>query len=315
MKTRKFLMFILIALMLSSVLAFFGCKKEEPFDLDLDSMVLTFEDNFDGESLDESKWNYGFSVDEGKKSSSRKGGFWSQDEVLVEDGNLILRTQWKDDGDNGAGWYSGTVMTCEEAGEGIENQLFAQRYGYFEIRCKTPFFYGGWSAFWLMPFDHFADEHNNQQSPQHLNTGIDGAEIDIFESPFSYQRNSNVVNHAVHYDGYRDYLKSVGKLNVKVPKLYEDYHTYGLEWTEDYYKFYVDGVMTWKIESDYYVKDGRKVKHNIISQVEEYIILSFEVVMPDKEGSTKGWCGDPSKNDKNKVYDFAIDYVRVYAQA
>ncbi len=37
--------------------------------------------------------------------------------------------------------------------------------------------------------------------------------------------------------------------------------------------------------------------------------------MPDKEGSTKGWCGDPSKNDKNKVYDFAIDYVRVYAQA
>ena len=71
--------------------------------------------------------------------------------------------------------------------------------------------------------------------------------------------------------------------------------------------------MKTRIESDYYVKDGRKAKHNIISQVEEYIILSFEVVMPDKEGSTKGWCGDPSKNDKNKVYDFAIDYVRVYA--
>ncbi|MDE7216179.1 MAG: glycoside hydrolase family 16 protein [Clostridia bacterium] len=313
MRIRKFFAAIIAAVTFISALAFFGCKKSEPFDLDLDSMELTFEDNFDGDSLDESKWNYGFAVGEGKKSSPRKGGFWAQDGVFVENGNLILRTQWREKGENGAGWYSGTVMTCEEAGESLDEQLFSQRYGYFEIRCKTPFFYGGWCAFWLMPFDHFADEHNDQQSSKHLNTGIDGTEIDIFESAFSFQRNSNVVNHAVHYDGYMDYLKSVGKLNVKVPRLYEEYHTYGLEWTEEYYKFYIDGVMTWKITSDGYVKNGKKTKHNIVSQVKEYMILSFEVVSPEKEGSTKGWCGDPSDNDKNKVYDFAIDYVRVYA--
>ncbi len=42
------------------------------------------------------------------------------------------------------------------------------------------------------------------------------------------------------------------------------------------------------------------------------MLLSFEVVTPDSPDSTKGWCGDPFKNDKSKNYDFAIDYVRVY---
>lgn len=46
--------------------------------------------------------------------------------------------------------------------------------------------------------------------------------------------------------------------------------------------------------------------------MEEYIILSNEVVSPDEEGRTKGWCGDPSQNDKSKKYEFVIDYVKVY---
>ena len=310
---KKIFAVFIIVLTFLCPFAFVGCSGADKSEIDYDKLQLTFEDNFEGNSLDRSKWNYGFSVEEGKQSSSRKGGFWARDGVLVEDGNLILRTDWREDGENGAGWYSGTVMTCEEAGESIDKSLFSQTYGYFEIKCKTPYFNGGWCAFWLMPYDHFAREHKNQESSDHLNTGVDGAEIDIFESPFSYQRRNNVVNHAVHYDGYRDYLKSVGKLNVKVSNLYEDYHTYGFEWTEDYYKFYVDGKMTWKITTDGYTKDGRKVKHNIISQVNEYMILSFEVVCPENEGSTKGWCGDPSLNDKSKNYDFVVDYVRVYS--
>lgn len=310
---KKYIAVFIIVLSLICPFAFAGCSNGKTMDLDLDKMTLTFEDDFDGDSLDRGKWNYGFAVDEGKSSSSRKGGFWARDGVFVENGNLILRTDWREDGENGAGWYSGTVMTCEEAGESNEDSLFYQRYGYFEIKCKTPFFYGGWCAFWLMPFDHFADEHANQESPAHLNSGVDGTEIDIFESPFSFQKNSNVINHAVHYDGYGDYLKSVGKVNVKVPKLYEQYHTYGFEWTEDHYKFYVDGKMTWKISSDGYTKSGKKIKHNIISQVKEYMILSFEVVSPNEDGTTLGWCGDPSKNDKTNYYDFIIDYVRVYS--
>lgn len=309
MYMKKISVLIIFALLFVVCFSAVSCAGND-MPPDLTAMELAFEDNFDGNSLDRSKWNYGFAVDEGKESSPRKGGFWARDGVFVEDGNLVLRTDWREDGENGAGWYSGAVMTCGEPGE--KDNLFEQKYGYFEIKCKTPFFYGGWSAFWMMPYDHFDAEHSDQESPDHINTGVDGAEIDIFESPFSYLKNSEVVNHAVHYDGYRDYLKSVGKTGIKVNNLYNEYHTYALEWTEKYYKFFVDGKMTWKITSDGYRKDSKKIGHNIVSQVSEYMLLSFEVVSPDVDDNTVGWCGDPSLNDKNKNYDFVIDYVRVY---
>lgn len=306
-KMKKICITTLILILLISSFCIAGCAEKEPFELDISQMKLTFEDNFDGDSLDRSKWNYGFDVEEGKKSAPRRGGFWAQDGVIVDGGNLILRTDWREDGENGAGWYSGTAMTCRQ--EGQDKHLFSQKYGYFEMRCKVPFFIGGWGAFWLMPYDDFAHEHNNQTAPEHLNTGVDGTEIDVFESPFSYlgKSKNNVINHAVHYDGYKDYLKTASKVDVKVNNLYDEYHTYGFEWREDCYKFYVDGYLTWQINSDHYIdKKGKKVKHNIVSQVEEYMLLSFEVEKED------GWCGDPAKNDKSKNYDFVIDYVRVY---
>lgn len=55
--------------------ALIGCDSGKKVDMDMSRFVLTFEDNFDGDTLDRSKWNYGFAVDEGKVSSSRKGGF------------------------------------------------------------------------------------------------------------------------------------------------------------------------------------------------------------------------------------------------
>lgn len=288
-----------------------GCGDSgKKVDIDMSRFELTFEDNFDGDTLDRTKWNFGFEVEEGKVSSKRKGGFWSQDGAIVQDGNLILRTDWRENGENGVGWYSGAVMTRTDV---VGENLFEQQYGYFETRCKTPLFYGGWCAFWLMPYDGFAEEHANQLSDKHLNTGVDGTEIDIFETPFAYLgRRGSVINHAVHYDGYRDYLKSASKVNIKVSDLYTEYHTYGFEWTADYYKFYVDSRLTWEVGTDGYTKNGKRVSHNIISQVKEYMLLSFEVVSPDAEGNTVGWCGDPEKNDKSKNYDFAIDYVRVY---
>ncbi len=256
-KMKKICIVTLTVILLISSFCIVGCVEKELFELDISQMKLTFEDNFDGDSLDRSKWNYGFEVEEGKKSAPRRGGFWAQDGVIVDGGNLILRTDWREDGENGAGWYSGTAMTCRQDGQ--NEHLFSQKYGYFEMRCKVPFFIGGWGAFWLMPY------------------------------------------------GYKDYLKTASKVDVKVNNLYDEYHTYGFEWREDCYKFYVDGYLTWQINSDHYIdKKGKKVKHNIVSQVEEYMLLSFEVEKED------GWCGDPAKNDKSKNYDFVIDYVRVY---
>lgn len=146
------------------------------------------------------------------------------------------------------------------------------------------------------------------------NTGADGAEIDIMESPFSFKLKPNITQHAIHCDGYDDRLKSASSPILKVDSIYDEFHTYAVEWNKDEYIFYVDGYETWR------------TNHlNATSQVKEYIILSVEVAgytendifyvgkEKNKNGKPKrAWQGDPMKNDLTAHYDFEVDYVKVY---
>lgn len=302
--SKVILSIALIFVCVMSIAFLSGCKTQKKYKNMLDGATLVWEDNFD--ILDQTKWGKGFEVEEGKISAPRKGGFWAYDATTVKDGNLIIRTDYRENGDSGAGWYTGAIDTEPKGGE----PFFSKKYGYFEVRCKAPRLFGGWAAFWMMPIDNFASDKEGST----LNTAIDGAEIDIFESPFYYDKKAReTINHAIHYDGYGDNLKSVPKTGIKVKDLYDEFHTYGLEWTEQYYRFYVDGIVTFEVENEWYKNaDGKKVYQNSISQTEEYLLLSVEIVTPAGEGQSMGWCGDPSLNDKTVSYDFIVDYVRVY---
>lgn len=304
---KKTAVILTLAALIFGCLSFTGCGKADTGEYEemLKGMELVWYDEFEGADFDRSKWDYGYIPEEGYTGVPRKGGFWINDAVRVEGGNMIITTDYRKDGELGEGWYSGAVETVSKSDSEV---LFSATYGYFEARCKVPRTYGAWSAFWMMPVGNFRDDVPG--------TGTDGAEIDVFESPFYYDLfQRNTVNHAVHYDGYGENLKSAGKTGIKVRNLYDEFHTYGVEWTENYYKFYVDGVLTWTVsDKEYENKKGETVKQNCISQAAEYLILSNEVVQPYVEGETAGWCGDPMKNDLNKKYEFVIDYVRVYAQ-
>ena len=58
--------------------------------------VVAFDDNFDGGSLDPDKWEY-------RGTGPRAAGFMSPDQVRVEDGKLILKAEYREDGPNGPG--------------------------------------------------------------------------------------------------------------------------------------------------------------------------------------------------------------------
>ena len=55
--------------------------------IDLSKFKLVWEDEFNGDKLDETKWGPSWWVTE------RKGGYWHEDMVRVEDGNLIITAQ------------------------------------------------------------------------------------------------------------------------------------------------------------------------------------------------------------------------------
>ena len=200
---------------------------------------LVWGDEFDGDQIDYTKWRVGY------KGGVRRAGYYldTEDAVFVKDGALTIRTRYMEDGVYGPGWYTSWVDSAvsDTVGSSIahsdEYRGFSGKYGYYEVRCITPPSVGIWSAFWLMPVGDFKDDV--------FGTGEDGAEIDIFESPFMYwKEHQNVISHAIHVDGYGEELASIGSDYIEVENLYDEFHTFGLKWDETGYTFYVDGYET-----------------------------------------------------------------------
>ncbi|MBQ6267845.1 MAG: glycoside hydrolase family 16 protein [Clostridia bacterium] len=267
------------ALLLSLVLMLpAGSFPRVPHEKEL---TLVWSDEFDGDCLDTAKWRGHYTAAE---ATVRRGSYWSTEMAAVKDGMLHIQTQYLPEGLNGngkPGWY-----TC-----GIDtNGLYEQTFGYFEVRCILPKGCGMWSAFWML----------SNTMGQVGNGGEDGAEIDIFESPFYGERFSRRVSSNIHIDGYGADLKSshVCESYLLLNDPYENFNTYGLEWNETEYIFYVNGV-----------EMGRS-SFGGTAKVPEYLILSVEV---GGENAVPGdsWAGKALAQDDAPT-DFVIDYVRAY---
>lgn len=327
---KKFItVFIILCLSLTCILALVGCNQGVkgialPEEVTLEQALkdggyeLVFEDNFDGDSLDTTKWKAGYNT------PVRRAGYYenTQDTLFVKDGNLTIRTLYKD-GQYGKGWYTSWVESATNPDKGHAPKTedfkgFSAKYGYFEVRCIVPPTEGIWSAFWLMPDEGTGMTQNDQQG-----TGADGVEIDIMESPWMFNKADQNLNvHVLHGEGYQN-TKSERSKYYNIPDMYTQYHTYGVMWTEEEYIFYIDGRETWRTK---HTVDGHTYG---VSQVKEYMLLTVEIAgYQDKDGNLRvgkelgsdgkevgAWCGNPDNNDKSKKYDFVIDYVKVYQAA
>ena len=289
---------ITVLMLISAVLpdAFSLGKLPQGKTINLDEFELVWSDEFDGDKLDRSKWTYEWWVTE------RKGGYWHEDMVSVEDGNLVIKAQYFDEPlenyhydkwheqinfkEYKPGWYTGAISSIN---------LYEQKYGYFEARCKLPAAYGLWSAFWMMN-----DGVDNVDG-----SGQDGTEVDIFES-FYYKDHwwgNDCVVSGIHYDGYGEAHQgdSIGKTFIENDP-YTEFNTYGLEWNENEYIFYLNGVETGRLST------------GGVSQNPEYLLLTVEfsgengIASGDRHGA-----GDIKKTpDENWPAEFVVDYVRCY---
>ncbi len=237
--------------------------------MDLNGYKLVFEDDFNGEGLDYEKWGH-------RGVGSDGIGFNSPEMTRVENGNLIIGYGYLENGQFGPGWYADNVYIKEK---------FLR--GYFECRaiCGDPVDRESfWSAFWI--------QGTHPYEPALSKGGPGSAEIDIIEGFLTWDEHLPAVEHNVHCAGYPDGsgegLRSMGAKSIEVPTCYTEYHTYGLEWTEDVYRFYVDGECT--LETAW--ADG-------VSEVAETVV--FSNCHPGKEIA-----------DKNRKGEFIVDYVRVY---
>lgn len=265
-------------------------------DLNLDARFeLVWSDEFEGDSLDKTKWQTNW------WETERKGGYWHDDMVSVKNGNLVITTAYFDEGleipdkykgyfathdyeEYKEGWYTGCIT-----GQGKQDFL----YGYYECRAILPKSTGMWSAFWMM----------NKNVGNVDNSGKDGTEVDIFESMYykdvSWGAGDAVVSGIV-YDGYGADSKndSIGKWFCNNP--YEEFNTYGVEWNEDEYIFYINGVETGRLST------------GGVSQNPEYLLLSCEVAGENGIANADSHGTGKMNMQPGDTAEFIVDYVRVY---
>lgn len=174
-------------------------------------------DEFDGASLDASKWH-------SWATGKRRDAVNTPAAVSLNGSNLVVTTFTSNNVH-----YTGGV-----AGDG----KFTFRQGYAEASIAFSDTNGMWSAFWMMP----------PTMGQYIgDPGYAGTEIDICEHlkvNGSGANIDNVVQSTVHWDGYGADHKSVTSGYIG-SGLNTGFHTYALKWTATNCAFLIDGAQKW----------------------------------------------------------------------
>lgn len=184
-----------------------------------DGYELVFNDEFDSDTLDTTKWSYNYSW-----GHSHNHAAWCVPEnVIVSDGILTIKGENKQhpDAKGKQGTFNNKKYDIVYTSGAINtHHKFNFDYGYFEARLKMPKGKGMWPAWWMLR---------------------DGwpPEIDMLEVLCS---KPNELHVNFHYGpAWNQHYSHEQVLNLGFDAS-EEFHTYGFEWTPEYMRYYVDGV-------------------------------------------------------------------------
>lgn len=227
MKTRnQILLFLAIASFSFST----GCKNVEEvggcnFLASIDDYALVWSDEFDGNSIDESKWSY--DLGDGCDISPDLCG-WGNNELeyytdrsdnsFIDDGKLVIKAKKESPLYLGQHQYTSARMVTKNKGD--------WKYGRIDVRAKMPIGQGLWPAIWMLPTDNVYGGWPKS------------GEIDIME----YLGNEPTkIFGTIHYghDGWR--FNSQG-LELEEGSFAEEFHVFTVIWNEDCIQFQMDGI-------------------------------------------------------------------------
>ncbi|KIQ94573.1 Glucan endo-1,3-beta-glucosidase A1 precursor [Anoxybacillus thermarum] len=255
---------------------------------------LVWEDEFDGDQLDTSKWNYdignGFTTDDGTYVSgwgNQELQFYQKENVSVKDGKLIIEAR-KESVSDDHGVYNYTSGKIHTKGK------FSQKYGKFEAKIKLPEGKGYWPAFWMMPEK---DVYGGWAA---------SGEIDIMEAGGS---NPTKIGGAIHYGSqWPNNTYTAKDYHFPDGQSITEFNTYTVEWEPGEIRWYVNGQLFQKLNNWYSINsmNGEKFTYPAPFDQPFYLILNLAV---------GGWYdGEP---DKNNVFParMEVEYVKVYEKA
>lgn len=236
--------------------------------------ALLFGDEFDGTSLNVSKWSTCYFWDNRGCTNPGNGElqWYVPEQVSVSDGLLRLQARRQSvlasDG-RAYDYTSGMVSTGGNDWYGTPPQ-FTFRYGYAEIRAKVPAGKGLWPAFWMLPAD--------RSWPP---------EIDVMEFWGENPTRTSMAVAWMNADGtyaqsWSDYIG---------PDFSAGWHTFGVDWQPGAITWYVDGQV-------------RKVFTDATKIPSKPMYLLANLAVDGKSGGPDATTLLPSS--------YEIDYIRVW---
>ncbi|WP_405482999.1 family 16 glycosylhydrolase [Streptomyces sp. NBC_00009] len=215
------------------------------------AQTLVFSDEFNGSTVDSSKWT---ARDQERSGAAPGDTWWYKPGNVRTDNNGALAIEVHN---IGTGVYSGGRIDSQGK--------FKYTYGTLEAGVHTPYVTNGHlAAVWL--------QADGGPTPGGVvdGTARDGSEMDLVETAYQADKFST----AIHWDGYGADHQSLGTTPA-APGLHSVwYHTFGLNWTPAKLEFTYDGAVV-RTETD----------PKLISQVMEFPILSHEVLDNWADGS------------------------------
>ena len=280
--SARLVVLILIALFITS------CSLLEDIQAQIVSVLpekatywkLVWSDEFNGNSLDMSKWN--FDVGGDGWGNNELQYYTDGANVKVADGKLSIEARKNSFG--GREFISARITTQGKA---------SWTYGKIEARIKLPHGQGIWPAFWMLG--------ENIDSVDYPNCG----EIDIMEMVGSAYGVENATIwgslHRPRPDATEsDEIKSdtASHKNTNGKWFNDDYHVFGIEWSSRQIKFYVDKHLYKKVRIPLSGRDGYAVFRKPF-----FIIFNLAV--------GGDWPGSPD-DTTNWPKQMEVDWVRVY---
>ncbi len=251
--------------------------------------VLSWSDEFDGTTLDLSKWSYqnGTGAEYGVAGwGNNEQQYYTDENVQVKDGKLVITAT---EGTHGMPYNSGRIWTMSDD---RVTPKFAQTYGRFEAKMSLPTGNGIWPAFWMLP-----------AGTVYGGWPLSG-ELDIMEAR---GRLTNTVCGTLHYgQSWPNNVYSGLDYYFDEGEDYTPYHIYAVEWEPGEIRWYVDGEL-YQTQNSWYstsANEADQFSYPAPFNQDFYIILNLAV------GGT--FDGNINPDASDLPGEMCVDYVRAY---
>lgn len=271
----------------------------------LEQWTLVWSDEFDGDQVDASKWD--FDIGNGffdYKSHTWIEG-WGNEElqyytrepanVFVKDSNLTIRAV--KESLHGCGYTSARLKTRRRDGL----PLFSKQYGKFEFRAKVPWGKGMWPAIWMLPVD---DKYGGWAA---------SGEIDVME--IVGEKPGQTLG-SIHFGSVAPGRELVTHVHdIPGGSTVSDWHVYSVEWEPGEIRWLLDGIL-WATQSFWWscstTKDGAGIAARRKADINPWpapFDQPFYLIMNVAVGGD--FPGHPNPATKFPA-ELVVDYVRVY---